>query len=122
MFASIITSRGIFFGLSRLSSLILQQLVCRPPKFVRNATAAAAFFLLEVNYSITNISATHSKRQFSSDINMASLKEKVSNLTNPSALTVLTAMLFWGQVQNYMMRINLREERSHHHTLETFQN
>ena len=38
---------------------------------------------------------------------MASLKEKASNLTNPSALTVLTAMLFWGQVQNYMMRINL---------------
>ena len=28
-------------------------------------------------------------------------------MTNPSALTVLTAMLFWGQVQNYMMRINL---------------
>ena len=43
---------------------------------------------------------------------MASLRDKLS----PSAVTVLTAMLFWGQVQNYMMRVNLREAKmdSHH--------
>ena len=102
---------------SSLCSLILWQLVWRPP----NATAAA-FFLLEVNYSIIKLQSSTPRSaslQSSSDINMASsFKEKVSNLTNPSALTVLTAMLFWGQVQNYMMRINLRyvsDEDSHHH-------
>ena len=35
--------------------------------------------------------------------------EKVKEAANPSALAVLTVMLFWGQVQNYMMRANLRK-------------
>lgn len=55
------------------------------------------------------------KRQSSSGSIMASIREKLS----PSAVTVLTAMLFWGQVQNYMMRVNLREanELSSPHSL-----
>ena len=41
-------------------------------------------------------------------LNMATFVEKVKRASNPSALAVLTVMLFWGQVQNYMMRANLR--------------
>ena len=67
----------------------------------------------EVNYSISFfelrplpiqslVPALHFK------FNMATLAGKVKEAANPSALAVLTVMLFWGQVQNYMMRANLR--------------
>ena len=77
------------------------------------ATAATAFVLQKINYSISNIIilAKRAKRRSSSDNVMASLREKLG----PSAVTVLTAMLFWGQVQNYMMRVNLREAKMDSH-------
>jgi MFS family permease len=34
---------------------------------------------------------------------MASMKERLA----PSAISVLCLMIFWGQIQNYMMRLNL---------------
>ena len=38
---------------------------------------------------------------------MAKLKKCMANVLSPSCITVLSLMVLWGQIQNYMMRSNL---------------
>ena len=38
---------------------------------------------------------------------MSSLKKLLKNAVSPSCITVLSFMVLWGQIQNYMMRSNL---------------
>ena len=38
---------------------------------------------------------------------MATVKKLLASVVSPSCITVLSLMVLWGQIQNYMMRSNL---------------
>lgn len=58
------------------------------------------------NINVHNKSLTRNNK-YHFDFPVNPLKSEMARIPKPSAIQVLTVMVFWGQIQNYMMRTNL---------------